>query len=94
MTPNVFRGNLQLEAHKAGILATPEEKKKSPCTPSHTRIHGGVSGQLILPAFSPLILPFLMDTGFGVLALPRTCERVSLHRPQTKQVRELPLGKS
>lgn len=50
VTPNVFRGNLQLEVHKAGILATQEERKKSPHTLLHTHIHSGVSGQTIFPS--------------------------------------------
>lgn len=46
------------------------------------------------PCFSPLILPFWVDTAFSMLAFPGTFKHVSLHRSQIKQVSELPFGES
>lgn len=84
VTPNVFRGNLQLEAHKVGISG---EGEKSP--PTHRC--GGSRDSLLSPALSPLCLPSLIGTGFGVLALPCTGECVSLpgHTKQTEQANTL-----
>lgn len=63
VTPNVFRGNLQLEAHKVGISG---EGEKSP----RTHRCGGSRDRLLSPALSPLCLPSLIGTGFGMFALP------------------------
>lgn len=84
VTPNVFRGNLQLEAHKVGISG---EGEKSP----RTHRCGGSRDSLLSPALSPLCLPSLIGTGFGVLALPCTGECVSLpgHTKQTEQANTL-----